>query len=132
MTRRLGIDTSVLVRLVTEDSEAEFEYCVEKLRTLVDKRGDEIFVSNQVIGEAYVAVQQHYGVAKTEARSALADILQSGLVSPINGASVIAALEAKGGAGLLDRLIADDYTQAGLQVLTLDRKMAGLRDVKRL
>lgn len=132
MTRRLGIDTSVLVRLVTEDPEAEFEYCVEKLRTLVDKRGDEIFVSNQVIGEAYVAVQQHYGVAKTEARSALADILQSGLVSPINGASVIAALEAKGGAGLLDRLIADDYTQAGLQVLTLDRKMAGLRDVKRL
>jgi predicted nucleic acid-binding protein len=132
MTRRLGIDTSVLVRLVTEDPEAEFEYCVEKLRTLVDKRGDEIFVSNQVIGEAYVAVQQHYGVAKTEARSALADILQSGLVSPINGASVIAALEAKGGAGLLDRLIADDYMQAGLQVLTLDRKMAGLRDVKRL
>lgn len=132
MTRRLGIDTSVLVRLVTEDPEAEFEYCVEKLRTLVDKRGDEIFVSNQVIGEAYVAVQQHYGVAKTEARSALADILQSGLVSPINGAPVIAALEAKGGAGLLDRLIADDYTQAGLQVLTLDRKMAGLRDVKRL
>lgn len=132
MTRRLGIDTSVLVRLVTEDPEAEFEYCVEKLRTLVDKRGDEIFVSNQVIGEAYVAVQQHYGVAKTEARSALADILQSGLVSPINSAFVIAALEAKGGAGLLDRLIADDYTQAGLQVLTLDRKMAGLRDVKRL
>lgn len=132
MTRRLGIDTSVLVRLITEDPEVEYEYCVEKLRTLVDVRGDEVFVSNQVIGEAYVAVQQHYGVAKDEARSALADVLQSGLVSPINGAPVIVALEATGGPGLFDRLIADDYTQGGLQVLTLDRKMAGLPNVKRL
>ena len=132
MTRRFGIDTSVLVRLLTEDPVVEFEYCLEKLRTLVDDRGDEIFVSNQAIGEAYIAVQQHYGVAKSEARSSLLDALQSGLVSPLNGPTVIAALEATGGPGLLDRLIADDYARSGLEVLTLDRKMANLPDVKRL
>ncbi|MXX02421.1 MAG: type II toxin-antitoxin system VapC family toxin [Gemmatimonadetes bacterium] len=132
MTRRLGIDTSVLVLLITEDPEAEFEDCVEKLRSLVEDSGDEIFVSNQVIGEAYVAVQLHYGVTKAEARSSLLNTLQSGLVSPLNGPTVIAALEAKGGPGLFDRLIANDYARTGLEVLTLDRKMASLPDVNRL
>ena len=132
MTRRFGIDTSVLVRLITEDPEAEFEYCVERLRTLVEDQGDEIYVSNQVIGEAYIAVQQHYGVAKAEARSSLLNALQSGLVSPLNGPTVIAALEATGGPGLFDRLIAEGYARADLEVLTLDRKMANLPDVNRL
>ena len=132
MIRRFGIDTSVLVRLVTRDPEVEFEYCVEKLRILVDDRGDEVFVSNQVIGEAYIVVQQHYGVSKVDARASLLDALQSGLVSPLNGSPVIAALEATGGPGLFDRLIANDYTRAGFQVLTLGRKMASLADVDHL
>ena len=40
--------------------------------------------------------------------------------------------KAFGGPGLFDRLIADDYSRAGLEVLTLDRKMAKLDDVRRL
>ena len=132
MIRRYGIDTSVLVRLITRDPEKDFEYCVRKLRALVDEQGGEIFVSNQVVGEAYVAVQHHYGVSKAAARASLLDALRSGLVSPLNGRSVIEALEATGGPGLLDRLIADDYSRAGIEVLTLDRKMAALSDVRRL
>ena len=34
--------------------------------------------------------------------------------------------------GLFDRLIADEYSRAGLEILTLDRKMASLSDVRRL
>ena len=45
---------------------------------------------------------------------------------------MFAALQAKSGCGLLDRLIADDYRSAGLTTLTLDRKMAALADVRRL
>ena len=111
MIRRYGIDTSVLVRLLTRDPEKDFEYCVRKLRALVDEQGGEIFVSNQVVGEAYVAVQHHYGASKAAARASLLDALRSGLVFPLNGRSVIEALEATGGPGLLDRLIADDYSQ---------------------
>ena len=33
---------------------------------------------------------------------------------------------------MFDRLIADDYTRAGLEVLTLDRKMAALADKHKL
>jgi predicted nucleic acid-binding protein len=125
MTRRFGIDTSILVRLLTGDPEEGFRQCVAALTALV-QGGAEVFASNQVVGEAYVAVQHHYGVSKGEARTALTDVLKSGIVSPLNGASVLAALEAEGVCGLLDRLIADDYRRADLFTLTLDERMAKL------
>ena len=131
MTRRFGIDTSILVRLVSGVPEAEFDHCVSRMSVLVEG-GSEIFVSNQVIGETYVAVQHHYGVSRVDARKSLVDVLRSGLVAPLNGRSVIAALEASGGPGLFDRLIADGYVREGMDVLTLDRKMAGLAEVRRL
>ena len=132
MIRRYGIDTSVLVRLLTGDPEKDFQHCVSRLRALIEEVGSEVFASNQVVGEAYIALQHHYKVSKTEARASLLHVLRSGLVSPVNGRSVIEALETSSGAGLLDRLIADDYRRAGLEILTLDRKMAVLSDARRL
>ncbi len=132
MTARFGIDTSILVRLATGDPESAFEDCVKRLATLVERDDAEVFASNQVIGEAYIALQHHYGVSKSEARSALASVLSSGLVAPMNGPGVFAALEAAKGCGLLDRLIADDYRRAELVTLTLDRRMAALPQARRL
>ena len=126
MTPRYGIDTPVLVRLVTGHPEDAFEHSLSALRALVEDDGAEIFASNQVIGEAYVAIQHHFGISKLDARAGLLDVLQSGLVAPLSGGSVIAALGASGGAGLLDRLIASDYSRANLSVLTLDKRMAAL------
>ena len=105
MTRRFGIDTSILVRLLTGEPREDFLDCVAGLIALVEHEGSEIFASNQVIGEAYVAVQHHYRVSKPDARAGLLDVLRSGLVSPMGGPAVFAALEASGGAGLFDRLI---------------------------
>ena len=109
MTPRYGIDTSILVRLATSDPEDGFENCVRKLVALVEHDDAEVFASNQVIGEAYIALQHHYGVSKPDARAALASVLSSGLVKPLNGPGVFAALQATSGCGLLDRLIVDDY-----------------------
>ncbi len=114
------------MRLLTGEPREDFLDCVAGLIALVEQEGGEIFASNQVIGEAYVAVQHHYRVSKLDARTGLLDVLRSGLVSPMGGRAVFAALEASGGAGLFDRLIADDYARAGLEVLTLDRRMAAL------
>ena len=69
---------------------------------------------------------------KPDARAALSSVLKSGLVAPLNGAGVFAALETVAGCGLLDRLIADDYRRAELTTLTLDRKMGALPQVQRL
>ena len=68
----------------------------------------------------------------TEARAGLKTLLGSGLVGPLNGPSVMDALDAESGCGLLDRLIADDYLRADLTTLTLDRRMGALVGVERL
>jgi hypothetical protein len=55
------------------------------------------------------------------------------MVAPLNGRAVLAALEAREGAGLLDRLIAEEYSRVvGLEASTLDRRMATLPGVRRL
>ena len=131
MIRRYGIDTSVLVRLITKDPEDEFDRCVGELRALVEE-DSEVFASNQVVGEAYIAVRHHYGVSGADARIALFDALTSGLVAPLNGRPVIEALGASGGPGLFARLIAEDYSRAGLETLTLDRRMASLPESRLL
>lgn len=131
MTRRYGIDTSVLVRLLTGQPPETYVYCERQLTTLVES-GTQVCASNQVIGEAYIAVQHHYNVSADDAVSGLLDVLQSGLVAPLGGLQVIAALQETRGPGLFDRLIADDYSRAGLETLTLDRKMATLPEVRRL
>ncbi len=132
MTPRFGIDTSILVRLVTGDPVDGFEHCVRKLTVLVEHDEAEVFASNQVIGEAYIALQHHYGVSKADARAGILQVLRSGLVAPLNGSATLAALETDTGCGLLDRLIADDYRRADIVTLTLDRKMAALPDARRL
>ncbi len=132
MTQRFGIDTSVLVRLITRDPENDFMHCVSELRSLIEDQGGEVFASNQVVGETYVAVQHHYGVSSADASASLLDALRSGLVAPLNGLSVVEALRATGGPGLFDRLIADDYSRSGMETFTLDRRMASLPGVRRL
>lgn len=132
MIRNYGIDTSVLLRLVTGDPDASFKDSVAALGRLVQQKNAVIAASNQVIGEAYIALQHHYGLTKQEARDDLATVMKCGLVAPLNGRAAMDALAASGGCGLLDRLIADDYLKAGCEVVTLDRKMAALPKVKRL
>ena len=132
MTQRYGIDTSVLVRLITALPEPEYCRCQAELARMVEQERAELFASNQVIGEAYVAVQHHYGVSKANARVALTGALTSGLVAPLNGQPVLRALQETGGAGLIDRLIAEDYSRTVSETLTLDRRMAALPGAKRL
>ncbi len=130
--RRIGIDTSILVRLVAQDPEETFLQCVKSLRTLIEEQGCEVYASNQVIGETYAALQHHYGASKNDACTGLLRAFDSSLVAPLNGPAVTEALSTLGGPGLFDRLIADDYSRAGLETLTLDRKMATLSNVRRL
>ena len=130
MTHRYGIDTSVLVRLATGLPPLEFERSVGKLTALVEKEGAQIVASNQVIGESYIALQHHYRVGKLDARAALFGVLQSGLIEAQGGKIVLDALATTKGCGLLDRLIASAYDDAGFTTLTLDKKVAKLPNAK--
>ncbi len=132
MTLRYGTDTSVLMRLLTGHPEDEYQRCRQGLGRMVEEDQAEIFASNQVIGEAYIALQHHYGISKPDARQSLTQVLTSGLIGPLNGQPVLIILSEQGGAGLLDRLIADDYSRQVYETLTLDRRMARLPQVGRL
>lgn len=133
MTQRFGIDTSILVRLVTGLPKQQFEDAVSRLADLVENQGVQLFATNMVIGEAYIAIQHHYGLSKADVRQGLLDALSSGLVSPSHGDAVLDVIKAASrGSGLMDRLIAQDCEQQGLDVLTIDRKMANLPNAKRL
>ena len=76
MTRRYGIDTSVLVRLITGEPADAFAHYVEQLRAMIEEDGAEIFASNQVVGEAYVTTQHHYRLSGDDVRAALLATLQ--------------------------------------------------------
>jgi len=128
MTQRFGIDSSVLVRLATGVPQLQFQRTVDTLTALVEKQGAQIVASNQVIGESYIALQHHYGIEKLDARAALAGVLRSGLVEALRGQSTLAALAATKGCGLMDRLIAAVYNEEGFATLTLDKKMAKLKN----
>ena len=130
MIRRFGIDTSIMVRLLTGDPSDLFARCVARLLALHEI--GELFASNQVIGEAYIAVQHHYGVRKGDAREALFRVLSSGLVHPLDGQPVLEQLTQSEGCGLFDRLIALEYRRRGLTTLTLDLRMSRLDDVRSL
>ena len=133
MKKRYGIDTSILMRLMTGDPAKDFARTVKALESLIEqKAGADILASNQVIGEAYIAVQHHYGISKADARAALMSVLTSGLVAPLNGTAVLDAIRHSEGCGLLDRLIVDDYTRHGVETLTHDRKMGALSGATRL
>ena len=132
MTLRYGTDTSVLMRLLTGHPQDDYERCRRELTSIVEENNTEIFASNQVVGEAYIALQHHYAVSKSDARHALAQVLTSGLIAPLNGQAVLAPLADQGGPGLLDRLIAKDYSRRVSETLALDRRMATLPGVRRL
>ena len=132
MTPRFGIDTSILVRLLTGKPADTYTACRNALQVLIEDRGAQILASNMVIGEAYIAVQHHYGVTKEDARDALLKVLKSGMVAPLHGRSILAEIENHSGAGLLDRLIADHYRREELVTLTLDRRMSALPEAELL
>jgi predicted nucleic acid-binding protein len=133
MKHHYGIDTSVFVRLLTGHPEAEYEKTVHRFEERLRKEPEaEFFVSNQVIGEAYIALQHHYAISKPAAKSAMRDVFTSGLCSPLNGASVIEVLQTDHSCGLLDRLIANDYDKCGMKVLTNDLKMSRLPSAQKL
>jgi predicted nucleic acid-binding protein len=89
----------------------------------------QLIVSNQVIGEAYITLQHFYEISKPDARAAISLLFANGHVYPLNGKDVVEVLKSKTGVGLMDRLIAQDYTARDCLVLTNDRKMAKLPGV---
>ena len=122
-----AVDTCILMRLAAGDPADQFAKTVEALENLLNRHtGLRIVAHNMVIGEAYIALQKHYGFTKPESRDSLAGVLTSGLVEPLDGEAALEVIDsAAKGAGLMDRLILlDSHTRQTAPLLTLDAALA--------
>ena len=126
----VGLDTSVLLRLLLGKPAAEARVARERLEA-AHERGETILVTDLAMAETYFALHYHYGVAKADARASLRAMATSRVVT-LSPPEAIWALESSTGAGLVDRLIHARHRASGATSWTFDRKMAALEGVVRI
>lgn len=125
---KTGLDTSVVVRVLTEDppdQAAEAAQWIAACRA----QGEAPWVSDLVVAEAYFALQTHYGVPKAEALAALRELLESGDVAPTGRAlEVLRSLERPSSSkpGFLDRVIHAEIISRGGRMATFEKSAAKL------
>src|SRR5690606_5431018 len=90
MTKSLlvGLDTSVVLRLLTGEPENQSRTAVVALDEIVT-RGGKAAVSDLVVSETYYALQYHYGVPKAEALETLKAFLLSDEIHSLGSAAKI-------------------------------------------
>jgi predicted nucleic acid-binding protein len=127
----IGLDTSVLVRLLTGEPEplalVALRYLVQRIQA-----GDGVLVSDWVLAETYYALQHHYGVSKKEALSALRDFMQTAGVEGTGEAVEVLKTPRLESAkpGFIDRVIHASYLNSGAeQVVTFEKAARNLGDV---
>lgn len=122
-----GLDTSVVIRLLMNEPPE----LVEKVAAFVNSalaEGNDFFISDLVVSEAYFVLQKYYGKSKELAVSDLRAIADSPgfSVSP----EAMAALETpdawKASPGMIDRMIANGYAARGYVTISCERSFAKL------
>ncbi|MES2922810.1 MAG: PIN domain-containing protein [Verrucomicrobiota bacterium] len=124
---RAGLDTSVLMRLLTGQpahlAEVAREYLAE-----VDQSGAVVHVSNLVVSEAYFACQHHYRMPKADVLAGLLTILS--LPTFVVHPALLDLLATDGLAiakpGFLDRLIHAEYAANALPLVSFEKAAAHL------
>ena len=126
-----GLDTSVVLRLLTGEPESQARCALAELEALA-RSGATTLVSDLVISEVYFALQYHYGVPKDEALALLARFLDESNVKSIGAAAKVLAVSnlATAKPGFVDRLIHAEYTNSAEEVLTFEKAAARLPGVR--
>lgn len=122
----LGLDTSVVLRLLMGEPRAQTESARRRIeRALL--AGEKVVVTDLVIAEAFHALRHHYGVPEPVARERLREFLGSDVVhvDPVNAGEALGS-EARGQAGVVDRLIVARHRALGAVTATFDRRQARL------
>jgi predicted nucleic acid-binding protein len=124
---RLGLDTSVLLRLLTGEPEVLAAVAVRRVESVL-RSGDTVLVSDLVVSEAYFALQHHYGLSKAQAIAVLREFLRQSGVAAVGAAPGVLALPnlASAEPGLVDRLIHAEYVRVADEMLTFERSAARL------
>jgi predicted nucleic acid-binding protein len=124
---RVGLDTSVVLRLLTGQSAAQAAAAVAFLDDL-QRRGDRPIVSDLVVAETCFALHHHYGVSKADALGALRRLFDEGEIASSGAARAILGSRGLASAkpGFVDRLIHQDYSAGGGRMATFETASAKL------
>jgi predicted nucleic-acid-binding protein len=128
---RIGLDTSVVLRLLTGEPEDQALRALEAFDKATQS-GTEAFISDLVVSEAYFALQHHYGVPKGEALALLAKFLNESGVHALGAAAMVLADPSLATAkpGFVDRLIHAEYRRATEETLTFEKAAGRLPGVR--
>jgi predicted nucleic acid-binding protein len=126
----LGLDTSVVVRLLVGEPEAQFRSARERLQR-AHAEAELVLVTDLVVVESYFALRHHYCVPDEEARTRLAQLLSSGVVDSAP-AGVAGALALAAPPGLVDHLIHHRHAHLDATTLTFDRSQSDLEGAELL
>ncbi|MBI4419984.1 MAG: PIN domain-containing protein [Gemmatimonadetes bacterium] len=126
----IGLDTSVVVRLLVGLPESQAARARRRLEAALEN-GERVVVADLALAETYHALHYHYAMPKDGARALLSRFLESGVVDP-DPAGARQVVAARGGAGLVDRLIHQRYRDLGAVTVTFERRQGRLEGAVQL
>lgn len=126
---RIGLDTSVVLRLLTGQPPEQADLA----RRTVATTSAPVIISDLVVAETYFALRHHYAVPHAEAIKALAALLNDPQFRPSGHARTVlrdpaTSLLTRTSAGLTDRLIHADYQSESVATATFDKALGKLPD----
>lgn len=129
-----GLDTSVVVRLLTGEPPAQAARAREALEESIKSGAGPLLVSDLVVGEAYFALLHHYAVPHAEAVAALLALVSDRRILSSGVAHEVLAEVRRSDSqpGVMERLITRGYAQQGAATLTFDRDASRLPGVRLL
>ncbi len=124
---RIGLDTSVVLRLLTGEPESLAVLAARRVESSL-LGGDTVLVSDLVVSEAYFALQHHFGLSKARALEVLGEFLRQSGIEAAGSARRILGLPnlARAQPGLVDRLIHGEYLRVADEMLTFEKAAARL------
>jgi predicted nucleic-acid-binding protein len=119
---KVGLDTSVVLRCLVGEPADQAQVTLDYLGQ-IESEGGRAIVSDQVVAEAYFALQYHYRVPKAEALSGLRDFLTSdGIESNGVAVAVLKTSQLESAKpGFIDRMIHRQYIEKADAVVTFEK-----------
>jgi predicted nucleic acid-binding protein len=125
-----GLDTSVVMRLLTGDPQHQAEVAAT---FLVESKaaGDRLLVTDLVIAEVYFALYSKYKVPKAEALQKLREFVESGEVETGATLEVLRTPNlASAKPGFVDRLIHATYSNDQARLVSFEKSISKLAGAK--
>ena len=126
----VGLDTSVVLRLLVGEPRDQADRAIEKLDQ-IKAEGQRAAVSDLVVSEAYFALQHHYEVPKQQALDALMTFLKAPEIVATGVALRILQQPRLGRSrpGFVDRMIHAQYLQATSGMVSFEKAAGKLPGV---